>query len=292
MAESVRTFWKGHLRLALVSIPIRLVTAEKADAEIHFHQVDRQSKKRIKYIKTVPGKGEIKKENIAMAYEIEPGNYVFMDDDDLDNLKLKSRQVVELTQFVNADEIDPLYFERPYYVLPDGESAEEGYRVIRDALKASKKVGIGQLTLRGKENLVALYPGGKGLVLDTLRYESEVKDADQVFAHIGTSPARRDMMDMASDLIERRSETFDASKFKNHYSEALHELVKRKVSKGQSVAVEENQEPTSKVIDFMEALKRSVADKDGTGKPPDAKARTTAHKAKSPTTKAKRAKTA
>ena len=121
-----------------------------------------------------------------MAYEIEPGNYVFMDDDDLDNLKLKSRQVVELTQFVNAHEIDPLYFERPYYVLPDGESAEEGYRVIRDALKASKKVGIGQLTLRGKEDLVALYPGGKGLVLDTLRYESEVKDADQIFAHIAT----------------------------------------------------------------------------------------------------------
>ena len=261
MVEQVRTFWKGHLRLALVSIPIRLVTAEKSESEIHFHQVDRQSKKRIKYIKTVPGKGEIKKENIALAYEIEPGNYVFMDDEDLDKLKLKSRQVVELTQFVDADEIDPLYFERPYYVLPDGEAAEEGYRVIRDALRASKKVGIGQLTLRGKEDLVALYPGGNGLVLDTLRYESEIKDADEIFSGIKTSEARKDMMDMAEDLVKRRSEAFDASKFKNHYAEALRALVKSKVSQGKNVAVEENDQSETKVIDFMEALKRSVAGK-------------------------------
>lgn len=261
MVEQVRTFWKGHLRLALVSIPIRLVTAEKSESEIHFHQVDRQSKKRIKYIKTVPGKGEIKKENIALAYEIEPGNYVFMDDEDLDKLKLKSRQVVELTQFVDADEIDPLYFERPYYVLPDGEAAEEGYRVIRDALRASKKVGIGQLTLRGKEDLVALYPGGNGLVLDTLRYESEIKDADEIFSGIKTSEARKDMMDMAEDLVKRRSEAFDASKFKNHYAEALRALVKSKVSQGKNVAVEESDQSETKVIDFMEALKRSVAGK-------------------------------
>ena len=260
MAEYVRTFWKGHLRLALVSIPIRLVTAEKAEAEIHFHQVDRQSKKRIKYIKVVPGKGEIKKENIVMAYEAEPGNYVFMDDADLDNLKLKSRQVVELTQFVNANEIDPLYFERPYYVLPDGEAAEEGYRVIRDALKLSKKVGIGQLTLRGKENLVALYSGGKGLVLDTLRYDSELKDADEAFEAVKNTPARADMMEMAADLIERRTETFDPSKYKNHYAQALRELVDSKLTKGQIMAVEDDEQPAGKVIDFMDALKRSVAD--------------------------------
>ena len=259
MAEYVRTFWKGHLRLALVSIPIRLVTAEKAEAEIHFHQVDRQSKKRIKYIKVVPGKGEIKKEDIATAYEAEPGNYVFMDDADLENLKLKSRQVVELTQFVNASEIDPLYFDRPYYVLPDGEAAEEGYRVIRDALKLSKKVGIGQLTLRGKENLVALFPGGKGLVLDTLRYENELKDADEAFSAVKSTPAREDMMEMAADLIERRTESFDPSKYKNHYAEALRKLVDSKLSKGQTVAVEENDEQSDKVIDFMDALKRSVS---------------------------------
>lgn len=259
MAESVRTFWKGHLRLALVNIPIRLVSAEKAEADVHFHQVDRKTKQRIKYIKVVPGKGEVKKDDIVMAYEVEPGNYVFVEDDELESVKLKSRHTVELTQFVDADEIDPLYFERPYFVLPDGDVAEEGYQVLRDALKASRKVGIGQLTLRGKENLVALYPAGngRGLVLDTLRYDTEVRDADAVFANLGKSHARSDTMEMARELIARRSEHFDPEKFKNHYVNALRELISSKMKIG-TVPVEENDEDDGKVVDFMEALKRSV----------------------------------
>ena len=275
MAESVRTFWKGQLRLALVSIPIRLISAEKTDADINFHQVDRETKQRIKYIKVVPGKGEVKKDDIVMAYEVEPGNYVFMEDDELDSVKLKSRHQVDLTQFVDANEIDPLYFERPYYVLPDGEVAEEGYRVIRDALIAAKKVGIGQLTLRGKENLVALYPagGGQGLVLDTLRYESEIKDADDIYAGISKGKSREDMMQMASELIEKRTETFDPEKFKNRYVDALRELIAGKVNKGQSVAVDENDtDEGGKVIDFMEALKKSVGSAKSSKSDPEAKA--------------------
>ncbi|MFT3988107.1 Ku protein [Aestuariivirga sp.] len=269
MRESVRTFWKGHLRLALVNIPIRLVSAERADAEIHFHQVDRKSHQRIKYVKMAPGRGEVAKDDIVMAYEVEPGNYVFMEDKDLDSLKLSSRHTVELTQFVDQDEIDPLYFERPYYVLPDGDVAEEGYSVIRDALKASKKIGIGQLTLRGRENLVALYPGGNGMVLDTLRYESELKDADDVFAGLGKASVSKDMEEMAQELIAKKSGPFDASRFKNHYADALRELVSRKLSKGQSVAVENDEEQGGKVIDFMDALKRSL----GNGEPGEKPAR-------------------
>lgn len=275
MAESVRTFWKGQLRLALVSIPIRLISAEKTDADVNFHQVDRETKQRIKYIKVVPGKGEVKKDDIVMAYEVEPGNYVFMEDDELDSVKLKSRHQVDLTQFVDANEIDPLYFERPYYVLPDGEVAEEGYRVIRDALIAAKKVGIGQLTLRGKENLVALYPagGGQGLVLDTLRYESEIKDADDIYAGISKGKSREDMMQMASELIEKRTETFDPEKFKNRYVDALRELIAGKVNKGQSVAVDENDtDEGGKVIDFMEALKKSVGSTKSSKSDPQVKA--------------------
>lgn len=258
MREAVRTFWKGYMRLALVNIPIRLVSAERAEAEIHFHQVDRESRQRIKYIKVAPGRGEVKKDDIVLAYEIEPGNYVFMEDADLDALKLSTRHTVELTQFVAHDEIDPLYFERPYYVLPDGEVAEEGYSVIRDALKASKKIGIGQLTLRGRENLVALYPGGSGLILDTLRYESELKDADDVFAGLGGAKVSRDMQEMANELIDKKTARFDATRFKNHYSEALRELVQRKLSKGENVPVENEEKDGGKVIDFMEALKRSL----------------------------------
>lgn len=263
MAESVRTFWKGHLRLALVTIPVRLVSAEKAAAKPHFHQIDRKSKQRIRYVKTTdPGGGSPKPvppEDIVMGYEVEPGNYVLMEKDEMDSVRLETRHTIELTQFVDACEIDPLYFDRPYYILPDGEVAEEGYVVIRDALKAARKAGIGQLTLRGRENLVALYPGGDGLVLDTLRYEEEVKSADDVFAGLGKTKSRADMLGMAEELIRSRAGSFDPASYKNHYTQALRELVKSKLDKGGSVAVEDDTaDRGAKVIDFMEALKRSV----------------------------------
>lgn len=289
MAESARTFWKGYLRLALVSIPVRLVAAEKAESEIRFHQVDRNSKQRIRYLKVALGKGEVKKEDIVLGYEVEPGNYVFMEDEELDSLKLSTRHTIDLLQFVEADEIEPLYFNRPYYVLPDGEVAEEGYRVLRDALWAKHKVGIGQLTLRGREHLVALFPmgEGQGLVLDTLRYDSELKNADDIFSAIGREKPREDMVQMAEDLIERRSEPFDPAKFRNHYAEALRELVKAKLGRGETVPVEEQVEPGAKVLDFMEALKRSVAASGGGGgeappEPPKKGRRTPSPPAKKP----------
>jgi len=291
MAESARTFWKGHLRLALVSIPVRLVAAEKSEAGVRFHQVDRNSKQRIRYLKVAPGKGEVKKEDIVLGYEVEPGNYVFMEDEELDALKLSSRHTVELTQFVDADEIEPLYFSRPYYVLPDGEVAEEGYRVLRDALWAKHKVGVGQLTLRGREHLVALYPTseGQGLALDTLRYESDLKDAADIFSSLGREKPRADMVQMAEDLIERRSEPFDASKFRNHYAEALRELVKAKLGRGETVPVEEQVEPGAKVLDFMEALKRSVAAGGGGEAPPEPPKRGKAPAKKAPAAKSAKA---
>ncbi len=214
MAEYVRTFWKGHLRLALVTIPVKLVSAERAETTPKFHQIDRVSKQRVRYLKVVPGKGEVKKEDIVMGYEVEPGNYVLMEENELDAVRLQTRHTIELTQFVDADEIDPLYFERPYYLLPDGDVAEEGYLVIRDALKARKKAAIGQLTLRGRENLVALYPSGAGLVLDTLRYQNKIKDADEVFASLSKSGSRADMLKMAEELIDSRSEPFQPAKYR------------------------------------------------------------------------------
>ena len=258
MAESVRTFWKGYLRLALVAIPIRLVAAERTQATPRFHQIDRKSKQRIRYIKVAAGDRKVAPDDVVMGYEVEPGNYVLLERDELDAVRLATRHTIELTQFVDASEIDPLYFERPYYVLPDGDVAEEGYIVIRDALRAAKKVGVGQLTLRGRENLVALYPGGQGLVLDTLRYDAEVRDADEVFSTVGRHKPRADMLKMAEQLIESRTEPFDPSQFKDHYADALRELVQTKVKSGGSVAVEPDAAPGAQVVDFMEALKRSL----------------------------------
>ena len=258
MAEKVRSFWKGYLRLALVAIPVRLVSAERAEATPKFHQIDRKTKQRIHYLKVAGGDKKVAGEDIVMGYEIEPGNYVLLEKGELDAVRLETRHTIELTQFVDASDIDPLYFERPYYLLPDGDVAEEGYLVIHDALRAARKVAIGQLTLRGRENLVALYASGAGLVLDALRYDSEIRDADEVFAGLGKQKPRADMLEMAKQLIESRSHAFDPSEFKNHYVDALRDLVKRKIASGGTVPVESEEAPGAKVIDFMEALKRSL----------------------------------
>jgi DNA end-binding protein Ku len=288
LAENIRTFWKGYLRLALVAIPVRLVSAERAEATPRFHQIDRKSKQRIRYVKVAAGDKKVASDDIVMGYEVEPGNYVLLEKNELDAVRLETRHTIELTQFVDANDVDPLYFERPYFLLPDGEVAEEGYLVIQSALRAARKVAIGQLTLRGRENLVALYAGGKGLVLDTLRYDSEIRDADEVFASLGKHKPRADMLNMAEQLIESRSQSFDLSGFKNHYAEALRDLVKRKVESGGSVPVEDEDAPGAKVIDFMDALKRSLSGSDASApsklsKSANARAQSPPAKVKAPT---------
>lgn len=260
MAERFRTSWKGFLRLSLVTIPVRMVTATQTAGEVRFHQIDRKSKQRIRYKKVAGSGKEVPKEDIVRGYEFEPGQYVLLDDEELDAVKLESKHTIELAQFVDACEIDPLYFEKPYFLLPDGDVAEEGYRVIRDALRAMGKVGVGQQSIRGRENLVTIHPAGDGLLMETLRYEEEVKEADAVFEGIGRGKLREDLTEMAKDLIERRSEPFDPGRWENHYAGALRDLVKRKIETGRSVAVEEEEGPSpGTVVDFMEALRRSLA---------------------------------
>ena len=231
---TARSFWKGHLRLALVTIPIRLVSATSAEDKIALHQVDRKSKQRIRYQKVAGETGKVvPQSDIVQGYELDDGTYVLFEPDELDKLKLTTRHTVELTEFVDACSIDPLYFDNPYYVLPDGDVAEEGYRIIRDALKAAKKYGVGQLTMRGRENLIAMKPIAEGLMIETLRYESEVRNADEIFEGIGKGKLRPELIDMAKQLIDERTREFDASAFKNHYADALRKLVKEKVEGGE-----------------------------------------------------------
>jgi len=266
MAATARSFWKGHLRLALVTIPIRLVSAVGSEGKISLHQVDRKSKQRIRYQKVAGESGRVvQQSDIVQGYELDDGNYVLFEPDELDKLKLATRHTVELTEFVEACSIDPLYFDNPYYVLPDGEVAEEGYRIIRDALRASKKFGVGQLTMRGRENLIALKPSGEGLMIETLRYGNEVRDADEIFSGIGKGKLRPELVDMAKQLIEERTRKFDPSEFKNHYAEALRKLVKEKVEGGLATEVAGGDETPSggTVIDFLDALRRSTGKSPG-----------------------------
>lgn len=278
---TARSFWKGHLRLALVTIPIRLVSATASEDKIALHQVDRKTKQRIRYQK-VAGEGGrvVPQSDIVQGFELDDGSYVLLEPDELDKLKLNTRHTVELTEFVDACSIDPLYFDNPYYVLPDGEVAEEGYRIIRDALQATKKYGVGQLTIRGRENLVAMKPCGDGLMIETLRYGNEVRDADEIFSGIGTGKLRPELIEMAKQLINERTGKFDPSEFKNHYAEALRALVKEKAAGGLSTEVKGGgDEPSgSTVIDFMEALRRSTGKTKA--KPSGTKAKTAASRQK------------
>ncbi|MBN9246696.1 MAG: Ku protein [Hyphomicrobium sp.] len=279
---TARSFWKGHLRLALVTIPIRLVSATASEDKIALHQVDKKSKQRIRYQKVAGESGKVvPQSDIVQGYELDDGNYVLLEPEELDKLKLTTRHTVELTEFVEACSIDPLYFANPYYVLPDGDVAEEGYRIIRDALRATKKYGVGQLTIRGRENLIAMKPSGDGLMIETLRYASEVRDADEIFDGIGNEKLRPELVDMAKQLIEERTRKFNPSDFKNHYAEALRSLVKEKVAGGLSTEVAGGDEQPSggTVIDFMEALRRSTG-KGSSAKSSPAKAKTAASRQK------------
>ena len=285
VAENIRTFWKGYLRLALVAIPVRLVSAERSEATPRFHQIDRKSKQRIRYLKVAAGDKKVANEDIVMGYEVEPGNYVLLEKDELDAVRLETRHTIELTQFVDANDIDPLYFERPYYLLPDGEVAEEGYLVIQTRCGRRARSPSGNLRCAGARISSRSTRAAKGLVLDTLRYDSEIRDADEVFASLGKQKPRADMLKMAEQLIESRSQSFDPSSFKNHYAEALRDLVKRKVESGGSVPVEDEAAPGAKVIDFMEALKRSLSGRRRAvevAKPAEARTKAAPAKAKAP----------
>lgn len=177
----MRAQWKGHLRLSLVTIAVELHAATEASARPGLHQLDKKSGKRIRYEKIVPGKGKVADENIVKGFELGSGKHVILTPEELDKIKLATKHSIELAQFVDYCEIDPRYFERPYYLTPADDVSAEGYVVIRDALKSAKKAGIGQMVMRGKENLVAVRPCGDGLLLETLRYADELKNPTRSF---------------------------------------------------------------------------------------------------------------
>lgn len=279
---AARAYWQGQIRLALVSIPVEIYPATKSTATVAFHQIHEPSGKRIKYEKVVPGIGPVDADEIMKGFEISKGDYVLLEQDEIDAVKLESRKTLELVQFVDASEIDVLYYEKPYFVVPADDLAEEAYIVLREALRRSKKVGLGQLAMRGREYIVSLKPCGRGLVLETLRYAEEVNKAQGYFRDIGETKADPELLDLAATLIEKKAGTFDPKKFTDHYTDAVRALVERKrKAKGRKITAEPDEARPSgaNVVDLMAALKKSL-------ERPGAKA-TPAKKtpAKKPTTK-------
>jgi DNA end-binding protein Ku len=248
----------------LVSIPVELYPATKSGAQIQFHQIHEPSGKRIKYEKVVPGIGPVDRDEIVKGYEVEKGQYVLLDPEEIESVKLESRKTLDLVQFVDDKDIDATYFDKPYYLVPADDLAEEAYVVLREALTAAKKVGVGQLAMRGQEYVVALKPCGRGILLETLRYADEVHKASTFFRDIGDHKADPDLLDMAAMLIERKAGEFDPKEFHNRYVDALHELIekKQKAKGGRKIIEQPDEAPPkgSNVIDLMAALKKSLGD--------------------------------
>jgi len=260
---ATRAYWQGQIRLALVSIPVEIYPAVKSGASISFRQIHEPSGKPIAYEKVVAGLGAVDRDDIVKGYEISRGNYVLLDDAEIEAVKIESRRTLELVQFVDQHEIDVFYFEKPYYVVPADELAEEAYVVLREALRSAKKVALGQLSMRGREYLVSIKPCGKGLVMETLRYADEVRRAQTYFAEIPNTKPAKPLLDLARALIDQKTAQFDAGDFKDRYVEALHKLVEKKSKqKGKGKILEDVDEPAtgkkSNVIDLMAALKKSV----------------------------------
>jgi DNA end-binding protein Ku len=266
-----RAYWSGQIRLALVSIPVQLFTATKTAARVSFNQIHKPTGKRIRYEKVVPGVGAVDADEIIRGYEVEKGKYVLFEDEEIDDVKLEAKRTIDLVQFVDEDEIDDVYFANPLYVAPDDDDvAGEAYVVLREAMKATGKVGLGQLVVRGKSSIVCLKPHGKGLAIETLRYADEVHKADQFFADVPDIEPESELLSMAEELIRRKVKPFDAKAFKDPYESALRELIQAKLEDRPPEEID-MPEVGAQVINLMDALKKSMSAEGG--KAPAAKGR-------------------
>ncbi|UAK25560.1 non-homologous end joining protein Ku [Sphingomonas nostoxanthinifaciens] len=273
---AARPYWRGQIRLALVSIPVEIYSATKSGAAVAFHQIYEPTGQRIKYEKTVPGIGPVDVDKIIKGFEYEKGEYVLLDEKEIEGVKLESKKTLELTQFVDSHDIDPIYFEKPYYVVPADDLAEEAFVVLREALKRSHKIGLGQLAMRGREYVVSIKGCGRGIIMETLRYADEVHKAASYFRDIGDTKPDEDLLDLAQTLIDKKTGKFDAADFHDRYVDALKDLIERK-KKGKTITIEDDKgsDPRgSNVVDLMAALKKSL----GTGGSTSATAKAPAKK--------------
>jgi DNA end-binding protein Ku len=264
---AARAYWQGQIKLALVSIPVEIYSATRSGATISFKQIHEPSGKPIHYEKVVTGIGPVDKDEIMKGYEVKKGEFVLLEQDEIDAVKLESKRTLELTQFVDADAIDVLYYEKPFFVVPADDLANEAFIVLREALKRTKKVGLGQLALRGREYVVSLKPSGRGMVLETLRYADEMEKAQGYFREIPDDEPDGELLDLAEALIDRKSAAFHPQEFHDRYVDALKDLIERKrKSRGKKVIEDDgatNAPKASNVVDLMAALRQSMDGKGG-----------------------------
>lgn len=260
MVTDARAYWKGHIRLSLVTFPVHLYSAITDAQKIKLHKITKGKNERIHYQDTTENEGPVKKQNIVKGYEYDKGHYIELDDEELKKLKVESKHTIDLVQFTDIREIDPIYFDKPYYIVPDGDLAVEAYVTLRNALRDTKKAALGQITINGHERIGAIKACDKGMILETLRYTEEVRQAAKYFDDIDANiKPNKDQIDLAEQLIKTKTAKFNPKDFKDTYQEGLMEIIKAKLAHRKVNLPKEKAAP-QKVVNIMDALKRSLAE--------------------------------
>ena len=268
-----RAYWKGYLKLSLVSCPVALFPASSEREKISFNQINKKTGNRIKYRKVDAETGqEVDSSDIVKGYEVGKGQYIEVEPEELEAIAIESKRTIEIDEFVAKKEIDELYLNSPYYLVPDGEVGQQAFAVIREAIRKEGMVALGRIVFTSREHVIALEPRGKGLLGVTLRYPYEVRKEDEYFDDIPDEKIPKDMLELASHIVETKAGHFEPEKFEDQYEDALKELIRKKQS-GQPIERPERREP-AKVINLMDALRRSVeASRESGKRAPAAKAR-------------------
>jgi len=252
-----RAYWKGYIKLSLVSCPIALFPATSEREKISFHQINKETGNRIRYKKVDAETGdEVDNSEIVKGYEVTKGEYIELDPDELEAVAIESKRIIDIEEFVPRNEIDELYLRDPYYIVPDGEVGQQAFAVIRDAIRKEGMVALGKVVFTSREHIIALEARGKGMLGVTLRYPYEVRNEAEYFDSIEDEKIPKDMIDLAVHIVETKTGHFKPQQFQDQYEDALKDLLRRK-QKGEKIERPKERAP-SNVINLMDALRQSV----------------------------------
>ncbi len=269
-----RPYWSGHIQISLVSFGVKLFVATEARSDIHFHQISRKTGERVRHQKVLASAVDnapdeaadpVGKEDIVKGYEYQKGQYITIEPSELDHLRVPSKHTMEVSQFVDEEDLDPEYFEKPYFVVPENDVQAEAFATVRKALIDTKKVALSKIAFAGREHVVAIKPAGSdthpGMMAYTMRYAAELRNPEEYFRDVKKVTVDADSLALAKELIKRKAGKFDPSKFVDGYEVALKELVEAKIQHAPIPRDEEFKPKRAQVINLMDALRKSVAGK-------------------------------
>jgi DNA end-binding protein Ku len=265
IAMAPRAYWKGSLKLSLVTCPVGLYPASTAAEKTRFHMINRETGNRLKQQMVDADTGDVVEgDQKGRGYELSKGKYVEVEKNELEAVQIESNHTIDIDNFVPREEIDRRYLNHPYYIVPDGKAGVDAFAVIRDAMKDQDRVALARIVLTNREHIIAIEPLGKGLLGTTLRYPYELRDEADYFDDIKSPKISKDMVELASHILDKKAGHFDPSKFRDEYENALKALVRRKAA-GKPLKVAEREERPSNVINLMDALKQSLKGGKGNG---------------------------